>query len=111
MPDFDRAQRNNAGQFASTFQSSMPWRTQEGHIRCPQQMGRTRCMQARHPGGIRASLDEDQAGPLADCQALMQQGATMRIQFLGGTGTVTGSKYLLEHAGRRVLVDCGLFGV
>ena len=33
----------------------------------------------------------------------------MRIQFLGGTGTVTGSKYLLEHAGRRVLVDCGLF--
>ncbi|MDM0107729.1 MBL fold metallo-hydrolase [Variovorax sp. J22R24] len=33
----------------------------------------------------------------------------MRIQFLGGTGTVTGSKYLLEHAGRRLLVDCGLF--
>jgi len=33
----------------------------------------------------------------------------MCIQFLGGTGTVTGSKYLLEHAGRRLLVDCGLF--
>ncbi|MBB3176806.1 MBL fold metallo-hydrolase RNA specificity domain-containing protein [Variovorax sp. Sphag1AA] len=33
----------------------------------------------------------------------------MRIQFLGGTDTVTGSKYLLEHAGRRLLVDCGLF--
>ena len=33
----------------------------------------------------------------------------MRVQFLGGTGTVTGSKYLLEHAGRRLLVDCGLF--
>jgi metallo-beta-lactamase family protein len=33
----------------------------------------------------------------------------MRIQFLGGTGTVTGSRYLLEHAGRRLLVDCGLF--
>ena len=26
-----------------------------------------------------------------------------------GAGTVTGSKYLLEHDGRRVLVDCGLF--
>ena len=33
----------------------------------------------------------------------------MRLQFLGGTGTVTGSKYLVEHAGRRLLVDCGLF--
>lgn len=33
----------------------------------------------------------------------------MRIDFLGGVGTVTGSKYLLEHNGRRLLVDCGLF--
>ena len=33
----------------------------------------------------------------------------MRIQFLGATDTVTGSKYLVEHAGRRLLVDCGLF--
>src|SRR6478752_5319136 len=33
----------------------------------------------------------------------------MRIQFLGGTGTVTGSKYLLEHDGKRLLLDCGLF--
>ncbi|MCO6055344.1 MBL fold metallo-hydrolase [Pseudomonas sp. MOB-449] len=31
------------------------------------------------------------------------------ISFLGGAGTVTGSKYLLEHGGQRVLVDCGLF--
>jgi metallo-beta-lactamase family protein len=33
----------------------------------------------------------------------------MRLSFLGGTGTVTGSKYLLEHDGQRLLVDCGLF--
>ncbi len=33
----------------------------------------------------------------------------MKLTFLGGTGTVTGSKYLLEHGGRRLLVDCGLF--
>lgn len=33
----------------------------------------------------------------------------MRIAFMGGTGTVTGSKYLLTHAGRSLLVDCGLF--
>ena len=33
----------------------------------------------------------------------------MRLTFLGAAGTVTGSKYLLAHQGRRVLVDCGLF--
>lgn len=34
---------------------------------------------------------------------------TLKLTFLGGAGTVTGSKYLLEHDGRRILVDCGLF--
>ena len=34
----------------------------------------------------------------------------MKIQFLGGVGTVTGSKYFLEtKSGKRALVDCGLF--
>ncbi len=32
-----------------------------------------------------------------------------KITFYGGVGTVTGSKYLLEHNGKLVLVDCGLF--
>jgi metallo-beta-lactamase family protein len=32
-----------------------------------------------------------------------------KITFWGGVGSVTGSKYLLEHDGRKVLVDCGLF--
>ncbi len=32
-----------------------------------------------------------------------------RLQFLGATGTVTGSKYLLSTDDHRVLVDCGLF--
>ncbi|MFP2925049.1 MBL fold metallo-hydrolase RNA specificity domain-containing protein [Pyxidicoccus sp. 3LG] len=31
------------------------------------------------------------------------------LHFLGAAGTVTGSKFLLEHDGRKVLVDCGLF--
>lgn len=34
---------------------------------------------------------------------------SLRLTFLGGVETVTGSKYLLEAAGRRILVDCGLF--
>ena len=33
----------------------------------------------------------------------------MRLTFMGAAGTVTGSKYLLEHGDHRVLVDCGLF--
>ncbi|AKJ03010.1 metallo-beta-lactamase family protein [Archangium gephyra] len=31
------------------------------------------------------------------------------IHFLGAAGTVTGSKFLLEYQGKRVLIDCGLF--
>ena len=31
------------------------------------------------------------------------------LQFLGAAGTVTGSRYLFEAAGQRILVDCGLF--
>lgn len=32
-----------------------------------------------------------------------------RLSFLGGAGTVTGSKYLVEADERRILIDCGLF--
>lgn len=32
-----------------------------------------------------------------------------KLTFLGAAGCVTGSKYLVEAAGRRLLVDCGLF--
>lgn len=32
-----------------------------------------------------------------------------RLTFLGAAGVVSGSRHLLEHGGRRVLVDCGLF--
>lgn len=32
-----------------------------------------------------------------------------RVRFLGANGTVTGSRYLVEAGGRRLLVDCGLF--
>ncbi|MEL6662780.1 MAG: MBL fold metallo-hydrolase [Pseudomonadota bacterium] len=31
------------------------------------------------------------------------------LTFLGGAGTVTGSKYLIETGGARVMIDCGLF--
>jgi metallo-beta-lactamase family protein len=33
----------------------------------------------------------------------------VKLSFLGGAGTVTGSKYLVENRERRVLIDCGLF--
>lgn len=31
------------------------------------------------------------------------------LTSLGGAGTVTGAKHLLEFGGRRLLIDCGLF--
>ena len=34
---------------------------------------------------------------------------TLTLKSLGGAGTVTGSKHLLDDDGRRILVDCGLF--
>jgi metallo-beta-lactamase family protein len=33
----------------------------------------------------------------------------IQITFLGGAGTVTGSKYLIQYDGHSLLVDCGLF--
>src|ERR1700689_3615957 len=32
-----------------------------------------------------------------------------KLTFLGAAGTVTGSKYLVEAAGQRLLLDCGIF--
>lgn len=32
----------------------------------------------------------------------------MKITFFGAVGTVTGSKYLVEHENTKILVDCGL---
>ena len=33
----------------------------------------------------------------------------MKLTFLGAVGTVTGSRYLLEDDGRKILIDAGLF--
>ena len=33
----------------------------------------------------------------------------MKVNFFGAAGTVTGSMHLVEAAGKRILLDCGLF--
>lgn len=35
--------------------------------------------------------------------------APFQVQFIGATGTVTGSKYLIKYDRYRILIDCGLF--
>lgn len=39
----------------------------------------------------------------------MKNNSSLRIQFLGGASTVTGSKTLVEVGNWRILIDCGLF--
>ena len=41
--------------------------------------------------------------------SIAEQRSSTLLGFFGGAGTVTGSRYLLEHGGERVLLDCGLF--
>ena len=38
-----------------------------------------------------------------------KKGKHMKITFLGATKTVTGSNFLVEAAGKRFLVDCGMY--
>lgn len=40
---------------------------------------------------------------------MVRDSAAPQITFLGAAGTVTGSRYLVQAGGRKVLVDCGLF--
>ena len=57
-----------------------------------------------HPRGISPAIHPISCvnlGPLG--------GHTLQLQFLGANQQVTGSRYLLEAAGQRVLIDCGLF--
>ncbi len=54
------------------------------------------------------SVDLDAAASCAG-QPTYRQGHTMKLTFLGATGTVTGSKYLLQTGSATILIDCGLF--
>ena len=44
-----------------------------------------------------------------DANGHSRGGRVPTLQFLGGTGTVTGSKYLVRSDGSSILVDCGLY--
>ncbi len=51
-----------------------------------------------------------QAAAISAMDAVVKgQDARPALTFLGGAGVVTGSKFLVEARGVRVLLDCGLF--
>jgi len=64
---------------------------------------------------VRPDVGPENAHAVRDANAAsrrsvsVEQGSGPRLTFLGGVGTVTGSKYLIEAASARILVDCGLF--
>src|SRR5580658_7568468 len=72
----------------------------------PQGQPRGDWRQEETPDG---SADRNQVS--LDCRRPARNYAAMkpRLSFLGGAGTVTGSCCLVEHAGGRLLVDCGSF--
>ncbi|MFD1662101.1 MBL fold metallo-hydrolase RNA specificity domain-containing protein [Streptomyces caeni] len=52
------------------------------------------------------TVNETSTAPQAPAPARVRPGL---LTFLGGVGTVTGSKFLVESDHARILVDCGLF--
>lgn len=40
---------------------------------------------------------------------LSKDNSGLQLTFLGAVNTVTGSKTLIQHQGKNILVDCGLF--
>ncbi len=42
-------------------------------------------------------------------RATEKQPGSIQLSFFGATGTVTGSKYLINSHNKKILVDCGLF--
>jgi metallo-beta-lactamase family protein len=52
-----------------------------------------------------ARVDRDQTARASARQDVL----VSTLSFHGANGTVTGSRYLFEEGGRRMLVDCGLF--
>ena len=58
---------------------------------------------------IRGSPAAPAGTSLESRPAVPSDAAAARITFQGAAETVTGSRYLVEHGGARLLVDCGLF--
>ena len=61
------------------------------------------------PESLGRLFKENSCSPWSSSATLRETSLLLELTSLGGAGTVTGSKHLIEHDRGRLLVDCGLF--
>jgi len=106
LPEQHRPVRSTSGRFAISLAVAAS----------PPRLRRGAPFVLRIQAGVIGRPNPDHPGPwtiLSFCKEgiILESGilTTMKLTFLGATETVTGSKFLLEAAGKRILLDCGLF--
>ena len=79
-----------------------------GGQRAPASAVAGQAVDGQHPGAARRAVAV-QMEVVAHGPYAATMGSELTLCCLGAADTVTGSKHLLEAAGTRILVDCGLF--
>jgi metallo-beta-lactamase family protein len=82
-----------------------------GHLAAPggERMSARRRRKSTVTAGVKGGVAKAGRGAPARAPRRGERPAVPLLRFLGATGTVTGSRFLVDAPGARVLVDCGLY--